>query len=281
MGLKIAFMGASFLIVAFLYFIQIFPQKNYFPGAVNFLLIGSLIAIGLISVFSDLIVSSVNYSNGVLVGKEYGILYPVYAFLVFSSLASGIVFSVVKYKKAEGIVKRQAQYILLGMSLSFISGLITNLFFPLFKIGSIYISQYGPICLYFFAILSALAITRYHLFEIKLILTESLVVVAAIPLILLPFLMPSTELRILAVSIFVFSSLIGCLLIKNTYREVKAKETLEQKVQERTKELDQANQGLKERQEEVEKWYKLTIGRELRMAELKEKIKEVEEKQKA
>jgi hypothetical protein len=29
---------------------------------------------------------------------------------------------------------------------------------------------------------------------------------------------------------------------------------------------------------ELEKWYKLTIGRELRMAELKEKIKETEEK---
>jgi hypothetical protein len=29
---------------------------------------------------------------------------------------------------------------------------------------------------------------------------------------------------------------------------------------------------------DLEKWYKLTIGRELRMAELKDKIKELEDK---
>jgi hypothetical protein len=49
-------------------------------------------------------------------------------------------------------------------------------------------------------------------------------------------------------------------------------------VKERTKELAQANKGLLERQAEVEKWYKLTIGREMRMAELKDKIKDLENK---
>jgi hypothetical protein len=54
-------------------------------------------------------------------------------------------------------------------------------------------------------------------------------------------------------------------------KEVRAKETFEGLVKQRTQELS-------ERNKELEKFYKLTIGRELRMAELKEKIKEIENK---
>ena len=60
--------------------------------------------------------------------------------------------------------------------------------------------------------------------------------------------------------------------------EVNAKENFEQKVQERTKELEQSKKVAEDRAAELEKWYKLTIGREVRMAELKDKIKEMEEK---
>jgi len=49
-------------------------------------------------------------------------------------------------------------------------------------------------------------------------------------------------------------------------------------VKERTAELSKAYEELKIRQEEIERWYSLTIGRELRMAELKQKIKEIEKK---
>ena len=42
-------------------------------------------------------------------------------------------------------------------------------------------------------------------------------------------------------------------------------ETLEEKVDQRTKELQ-------EKVDELNKWYKLTVGRELKMIELKEKI---------
>jgi hypothetical protein len=45
-------------------------------------------------------------------------------------------------------------------------------------------------------------------------------------------------------------------------------------------ELEQSKKIAEERAAELEKWYKLTIGREVRMAELKEKIKEMEEKTK-
>ncbi|MGM0629270.1 MAG: HAMP domain-containing protein [Patescibacteria group bacterium] len=67
-----------------------------------------------------------------------------------------------------------------------------------------------------------------------------------------------------------------------------AKRSLEKKVQDRTKELEDLNKSLEDKVEErtkelqdrvdeLEKFHKLTTGRELKMIELKEKIKELEE----
>jgi hypothetical protein len=117
----------------------------------------------------------------------------------------------------------------------------------------------------------AFAIMKYSLFETKVILTEFLVMVMAIVLFLLPFFMPSTFFKIIAATVFLLYCFVGYLLIKSTMKEVRAKETFEGMVKTRTKELD-------ERNKELEKFYQLTIGRELRMAELKEKIKEMEGK---
>lgn len=120
-------------------------------------------------------------------------------------------------------------------------------------------------------IILAFAISKYHLFETKSLLTELLVAAMGIVLFVLPFFMPTTLLKIIAAGIFTVYCVVGFLLIKSTKKEVKAKEISEELVKQRTKELA-------ERNEELEKWYKLTIGREVRMAELKEKIKEMEEK---
>lgn len=63
--------------------------------------------------------------------------------------------------------------------------------------------------------------------------------------------------------------LIGYFLAFSDITETKAlRENLEQKVEERTKELQ-------ERVEELEKFHKLTVGRELKMMELKKEIKEM------
>jgi hypothetical protein len=54
-------------------------------------------------------------------------------------------------------------------------------------------------------------------------------------------------------------------------------QTLEEKVKERTKELQEKTIELQERVAELEKFHKLTVGRELKMIELKEEIKKLKE----
>ena len=80
----------------------------------------------------------------------------------------------------------------------------------------------------------AFAILKYHLFEIKVILTELLVGVMGVTLLILPFLMPTTNLRILAATILFLFLIFGYYLIKATHEEEKRKEEAERMaVQER------------------------------------------------
>ncbi|MFA5742627.1 MAG: histidine kinase N-terminal 7TM domain-containing protein [Candidatus Paceibacterota bacterium] len=286
LGFGLSFFGICFLAADFMYFVQIFPEEKYLPKWINIFFISSMVIIGLMSVLTDLVADKVSYSNGVMINKTYGPLYPVFAIVLLFGLLTSITFSVLKYKELkETIKKRQASYFLVGIFLSFILTVFTNLMYPMFKLGSYEVPQYGPLCFSFFIVFSAVAILRYRLFDIKIIMTEILVGAMGFVLLFLPFLMSTNILRILAITVFIVFCLIGYLLIKASLKEIKNSETLEQKVKERTGELEksekvaeEAKKVAEERAAELERWYKLTIGREVRMAELKDKIKELENK---
>ena len=55
-------------------------------------------------------------------------------------------------------------------------------------------------------------------------------------------------------------------------------QSLEVRVKERTKHLEETKKELQERVEELEKFHKVTVGRELKMMELKKEIGKLKEK---
>jgi hypothetical protein len=171
-------------------------------------------------------------------------------------------------------------YVLVGTFIGFMGG-ATN-FFNLYNIP---IPPYGNGLVLFIFIFTFLAISKYRLFEIKTMLTELLVIIMAAVSLVEAMLFQDLWSRTLGISVFILFCLLGYLLIRSMQKELSAKGLLEQKVRERTQELQGSNEKLgkayeelQQRQKELEKWYNLTIGRELRMAELKDKIKEIEEK---
>jgi len=214
-------------------------------------------------------VSSMNYYM-----FDYGwAYYPFLAwFLIFSSWTFCRLFLETRNKSLGRLKRQQINFVFWGLLLTFISGSVN------FLLDYVTIPFYYNLLVPFYLVFVGYAIAKNELFGIKVIATELLVAIMGFIILVFPFLMPNNNLRIVAGIVFVIYCFIGYLLVKTTMEEVSAKEFLEEKVQERTKELAQANQGLKERQEEVEKWYKLTIGRELRMAELKDRIKAMEKK---
>ncbi|MFQ5887218.1 MAG: hypothetical protein ACE5HY_00805 [Candidatus Hydrothermarchaeales archaeon] len=71
------------------------------------------------------------------------------------------------------------------------------------------------------------------------------------------------------------------ILVKNTltfYTFIEIKKQLEMAVERRTKDLMTSNKELGQKVEELEKWQRLTVGREIKMKELKDEIKELKEK---
>ncbi len=204
--------------------------------------------------------------------------------LYFASIVFYLIFTLTTgYLKAKDTKKKQIGYVLIGVVINSLSILAGSFILPLFGKPQFSWLLDSPSSL-IFVFFSALAIGRYHLFEIKVILTEILVVAMGVVLFLLPFTMAKLQLTILTSALFIFFCFIGYLLIKSGHREIKQKEILEQTVKERTRDLkiaknlaEQKTVEVMTRKEKLEKFYKLTIGRELKMIDLKKQIKELEQ----
>ncbi|HBH45772.1 MAG: hypothetical protein A2445_01335 [Candidatus Jacksonbacteria bacterium RIFOXYC2_FULL_44_29] len=140
--------------------------------------------------------------------------------------------------------------------------------------------------------------SRHHLFGLRVILTEILVAAIGVVLLILPFLVQGWKLVALTSMVFALYCFFGYLLIKSILHDAERKGILEQEVTDRTHELEQAknlaesrsaqlekaknsaiktSRELKKRNAELERFYNLTVGRELKMIELKKQLQKFTE----
>ncbi|MFH1657453.1 MAG: hypothetical protein ABH919_03225, partial [bacterium] len=192
--------------------------------------------------------------------------------------------------------KLRVQYFLIGCSFFAIANIIFNVFFvylPLdYQKYSFIAGAAIPTVIFFLS--ATYSIVRRELFEVKIVIIQFLVGTMGLVLLIVPFLISIFWLKIVLFGAFFLFCFLGYFLIKYTLKEVSQKRTLAEKVKERTRELENKTlelenqkqamektyQEIKKRKEELEKFYNLTIGREMRMIELKKKIKELEEEPK-
>jgi len=152
---------------------------------------------------------------------------------------------------------------------------------------------------------------RDQLFGIKVILVEIFVGLMGASLFTMPFFVNFLWQQVLLIALFLLFCGFGYLLVRSTIKEYREKELLEQKVRERTQELERAKQNLEEmnsvleirvkaRTRELEKlnrtleekvvertndletkikdletFQRLTVGRELKMIELKKELEQM------
>jgi len=236
---------------------------------------------------SSAIIFSICFKQGLVVGEakrlstggfeeiSRGAMFPIFAayiILVLAYMIYTLVVTFVRSKDQE--LKNKILYVAVGAFLYIATVIIVDFVLPSFGIYK-FIPLDGPSS-FFLVFFTTLAITKYHLFDVKVILTELLV--AAIALLLLFNIVTPVNYLFLKMIIFFLFLIAGYYIIASAHKEIRAKENLEQKVQERTKELQGAYDDIKSQKNELERWYNLTIGRELKMAELKDKIKDLEQK---
>ncbi len=225
---RILMVGAIFIPIFYFHFIVSFLnlvekyKKALYGGYI-------LSVLFLISNFTPYFVKSVEFESDLsLFWPKPGIFYHPFL-LMFAVLVCYGWYLLIKTLRGttEKIKKQQIKYLLLGTGIGFIGG-STNYFLWY----GIPILPYLNITVSIYVLLTTFAIFRYHLFEIRIILTELLVGAIGLVSLIQTFSAPSFSWRILNSVIFILFCIFGYYLIKATHEEIKRREEAEKLVKE-------------------------------------------------
>jgi PAS domain S-box-containing protein len=167
-----AFAFASLIGSSIAVFCQLFPDASgprLSTTSRLFILLGTLLA-GLS--LTPLVLRDMVISSSGQIQRNYGPVYPVFAAFFLAALGHGIWTLTRKWRTARGRGRSQIQYLWLGLCLLIGGGTTTNLLIPILM-GSSHASVYGPYFSVFFVSLTAHAIIRHRLMDIRLIIRQS------------------------------------------------------------------------------------------------------------
>ena len=132
-----------------------------------------VIALSIISIFTGLILNRIEFfpwGTNFIPGPMY------FTFIAHMILCTTISFVLlgVKFKRSTGIEKLQIKYLFIGLLISGVITLFTNLLWPLIS-GSNELSKFGPFSMIFLIGFTTYAITRYRLMDIRIVLRKTIV----------------------------------------------------------------------------------------------------------
>ncbi|MBI4099354.1 hypothetical protein HY442_02415 [Candidatus Parcubacteria bacterium] len=164
-------------------------------------------------------------------------------FAVLSTLFSGfaIYFLIAKLRRSAGEQRTQFRLVLIGISLMLFF-VITTILVPIIAFQSGFFVSFIPVYAFLFLGMTAYAIVRHHLFNVRVVATEAFVVTIWIVLFARIFVSESPLERVVDLVVLVAMVLFGVLLIRTVLREVEQREKLEAL----TVELEAANEKLQE-----------------------------------
>ncbi|MBI4094888.1 MAG: hypothetical protein HY435_01710 [Candidatus Liptonbacteria bacterium] len=205
----------------------IFPNENinFFRGY-RFVLIPIVILTSVVTltplVFSKIVrIAPVGEVSDPDRGPGMFLFALVAAYLVFG----GIFVLFKKFIQAKGIEKVQFRLILIGILVTFSLLIAFNLVLPLF-FHKLRFIPLGAVFTFPFVALTAYAITRYHLLNVKVIATEGIAFILAVVTLFEVLLSKSPTELVFRFGVFLLVLSFGILLIKSVLREVEQREEL-------------------------------------------------------
>jgi signal transduction histidine kinase len=225
--------GAIFISISYFHFILVFLGK--LQEKKRYLILGYLISLFfLFANFTSFFVEKVTSKLNFPFWPEPGILYHPFLTIWIFYAAFAIYLLFQEHKKASGKLKTQIRYILFGTIIGYLGG-ITNYFLWY----NVPIPPIGNWTTVFFLGIIAYTIIKEQLFGIRLILTQFLVGIIAIPLFINIFLSKTLFEYTWKSVLLIFFLIAGYLFIKSVLDEIRYKEEL-QKTYEELKVLDKA-----------------------------------------
>jgi hypothetical protein len=268
--------AAIFIPITYFHFITVF--LNIYQKKKRLVNLGYLFSFFLLlSGFSSLFVRDV---EPILLFPWYpkaGVTYHFFILMFFSFIVYSWYLMYEAIKNTTGIVNRQIKYVLIGSLIGFIGG-STN-FFPVYDVPIPPLAN-GLVLIY--VILITLAILRYHLFDIKLILTELLVGIFSILLFVQIFLSNSTWQYLWNMAVFIIFLFFGYLFIKSILKEIRIKQKIGEASWKVLEQGEVVSENFKkvtsDRERLLKEWFLSDVNKELETNSLRNKVKELEEK---
>jgi len=235
--LRVDFASAIFISAFFYLFCLNFPRIIPVSRQKKIIIYFPSIFLSILS-FTNLIIKDIHFQDNTIVFAQ-GYLFLLYFLFFIFYMGSGCGELVLKYKKSTGIERTQIFYVVLGFSISAVIAVTLNLILPPLVFIPSNLARLGIYGILIFCIFTALAITRYHLFEIRVIATE--ILVGAVALILLVQALTAETLlwRILGFGLLSLFGIVGVFLIKSVLKEIAMRTEL-QRAYEELKKLDVA-----------------------------------------
>ncbi len=237
------YIAAAGIPAFFLYFAWLFLNKNssqrsYLP--VLFVL-PLVVIIGLFILDPKFIVERVFYTSwgkDVELNRVNYLYYGAY-FLAFVALAYVRLLRTFS-QTDDPTEKKQLQFILLGTSVGFLFGMVFDLFLPF--MGNYRYIYIGPLFSLSMVASIAYAISKHHLFDIKVIAAQVSTFLLWIFLFVRSLLSTTWQDQVINYGLFLITIVVGIFLIRGVIKEVRQKEQLAKL----SKELEAANVQLKE-----------------------------------
>ncbi|MBI2038016.1 MAG: hypothetical protein HYT15_03780 [Candidatus Magasanikbacteria bacterium] len=130
-----------------------------------------------------------------------------------------------KLHKSSQVERRQLGLVLTGFFLM-LGLIIFTILIPVIFLRDNFFVQFAPVYVFFFLAATAIAIIKYHLFNIKVIATEVLVLILIMVLLIEGALSGSIFTVIFKVSFAILVGIIGILLVRSVQKEIKQKDEL-------------------------------------------------------
>jgi two-component system, sporulation sensor kinase E len=169
---RLPFAAASLIGSSFAVFCEVFPDLKSLRtkrGSWVVMALGALVA-GLS--LTPLVVHDASIADTGQIQPHYGPLYPLFGAFMIASFGYGIGMLTRKWWASRGRRRLQIQYLCLGLCLALAGGTTTNLIIPALT-GSSRFGLYGPYFSLFLIGLTAHAIIRHRLMDMRVVIRQS------------------------------------------------------------------------------------------------------------
>src|SRR4030042_319208 len=178
---RMSFVGPSIVAASFFYFSMIFPSENRRIAPFKLIPVYITSLIFVILSFTEFLVHSANWDS---LSLHYGFAHNFFSIYFMISMVGGIFFLIKSFKSSLGLERIQIKYCFLGLFLTFIPSIISNLVLP--SLGTSRFSHLGPSSTLIMLSFFTYAILKHRLMDINIVLKKGTTYVLLILLLFVP-----------------------------------------------------------------------------------------------